>query len=211
MYKDITGIILSGGKSTRMGENKSFLKIGEMTAIENVTDLMKSIFCEVIIITNEPDLYEFLNLKTYSDFYQNIGPIAGIHSGLMNSTTEKNFVISCDIPFMNAKMIKSIIEYKSDALCSVPRADGFLQQLCAVYSKSLIPVIERIIHEDNINESRDSSQLKRKCKIHNLINSVPSTIIENIESLDGYHKNIFLNMNKPEDYTLIKTILNDPL
>ena len=62
MYKDITGIILSGGNSTRMGENKSFLKIGDTFIIEIITYLMKSIFSEVIIITNEPELYKISKL-----------------------------------------------------------------------------------------------------------------------------------------------------
>jgi len=60
MYKDITGIILSGGKSTRMGDNKSLLKIGELTIIERVRILMKSLFDEVILITNDPADYKFL-------------------------------------------------------------------------------------------------------------------------------------------------------
>ena len=109
---------------------------------------------------------------------------------------------------MNAQMIKSIVDFKSDAICVVPKADGFLQQLCAVYSKSLTSAIEEIITADNNDETRDSSQTKRKCKIHNLISSVPSSIIENIETLNGYHSDIFLNMNKPEDYSLILSILS---
>ena len=91
MYTDITGIILAGGKSTRMGANKSFLKIGEQTVIERITYLMKSVFTNVIIISNTPDEYIFLNLPIYEDVYKGKGPLAGIHSGLKNSDTQKNF------------------------------------------------------------------------------------------------------------------------
>ena len=200
MYQDITGIILSGGKSTRMGENKSLLKIGNITIIENVTNMMISLFQDVTIITNEPELYKFLNIKIHEDIYKNVGPIAGIHSGLVHSKTEKNFIISCDIPLMNVVMIQSIIEYPSDKQITVPKADGFIQQLCGVYNKSLIPIIEKIIENDRTEETRDKSQSKRKCKVHQLIDTVPSTIINNIESMRGYAKNIFLNMNNPDDY-----------
>jgi molybdopterin-guanine dinucleotide biosynthesis protein A len=200
MYQDITGIILSGGKSTRMGHNKSFLKIGDSYIIERITHLMKSVFSKVILITNEPELYEFLEVEIYTDIYKNIGPIAGIHSGLVNSKTDRNFIISCDIPLMNKELISSIIEYPSDALITVPKADGFIQQLCGIYSKKLLPVIEKIISLDIEQENRNNSQEKRKCKIHNLIESVLTTIIDNIEDLKGYHINIFLNMNKPQDY-----------
>jgi molybdopterin-guanine dinucleotide biosynthesis protein A len=208
MYQDITGIILSGGKSTRMGENKSFLTFGTETVIEHIVNLMRSIFSEVVIITNEPEIYKFLNIKTYKDIFQNVGPIAGIHSGLVNSKTEKNFIISCDIPLMNADMIKSIIDQSSDSLVTAPKADGFIQQLCAVYNKSLIPTIEEIIQADTIDENRDSVQTKRKCKVHTLLDKIDAKIIENIEILDGYHENIFLNMNRPEDYAQIKSIIS---
>jgi molybdopterin-guanine dinucleotide biosynthesis protein A len=67
MYKDITGIILSGGKSSRMGENKSFLKIGNMTVIERTVNLMRSLFDRVIIIQNEPELYFNLNVEIFTD------------------------------------------------------------------------------------------------------------------------------------------------
>ena len=80
MYNDITGIILSGGKSSRMGKNKSLLKIGDKTIIERMCDLMKSLFTEIILITNTPDDYSFLDLTVYKDVYKHKGPLAGIHS-----------------------------------------------------------------------------------------------------------------------------------
>ena len=76
MYKDVTGIILSGGKSSRMGVNKSLLKIGELTIIERVRDLMKSLFNEVILITNDPADYKFLNIPIYEDVFTRKGPLA---------------------------------------------------------------------------------------------------------------------------------------
>src|SRR6266496_3170841 len=100
MYNDITGIILAGGKSSRMGTNKAFLRLGNKYVIEILADLMKNIFSKMILITNEPALYKFLKIDIYEDIYKNKGPLGGIHSGLVNSQTEKNFVLSCDIPFI---------------------------------------------------------------------------------------------------------------
>jgi molybdopterin-guanine dinucleotide biosynthesis protein A len=207
MYDDITGIILSGGKSTRMGENKSFLKIGGQTVIEHVCQMMKSIFGKVIIITNEPELYQNLGVEIFTDIYKNVGPIAGIHSGLFHSTTERNFIISCDIPLMNADMIKSIVEYPADNEIVVPFADGFLQQLCGVYCRSLVPLIDEIIRAEKFEETRDNIQVKRKCKVHQLVNFVDSTIIRDIVKLIGYTETAFLNMNSPEDYEKIRKII----
>ena len=145
MYSDITGIILSGGKSLRMGVNKSLLTINGQTIIELVRDLMQSIFSEVIIITNVPQAYEFLGLKIYEDIYKGYGPLAGIHSGLLNSSTEKNFIISCDVPLMTKDMIKYLTEFPTNKLITVAKADGFIQQLVGVYHKQLITSIEDIL------------------------------------------------------------------
>ena len=205
MYNDITGIILSGGKSLRMGENKSFLKVGNKTAISIAIDLMKSIFHNVLLITNEPDLYVNYGVSLYEDIYKGLGPLTGIHSGLVNSNTEKNFILSCDMPLMNVKMIQCIIEYPSTSLITVPKADGFIQQLCGLYSKSLIPKIETLLKYSEDEENRNTNQKHRKCKVHQLIEGIDSTIIENTELLQGYTKDIFFNMNRPEDY---KYILN---
>jgi len=75
MYRDVTGIILSGGKSSRMGGNKSLLKIGDTTIIERVRDLMKSLFSDVILITNDPADYKFLNIPIFEDIFKHKGPL----------------------------------------------------------------------------------------------------------------------------------------
>lgn len=207
MHQDITGIILSGGKSTRMGQNKSFLKLGNKFIIDIVIDLMKPLFNDVLIITNEPELYSYISLKVYEDIYKEIGPIAGIHSGLSNSYTKKNFIISCDIPLMNSEMIESIIKQSKGYDITVVRADGYVQELCGIYDKSIIPTIENIIKSELSTEVRHEHQGKRKCKVHNLLHSCNSNIIENAKELNGYNTEIFLNMNTPEDFEIIQSVL----
>ena len=145
MYSDITGIILSGGKSSRMGENKALLNLGGKKVIERVVDLMKLFFPNVILITNTPDEYRFLNIPMFEDVYKYKGPIAGIHSGLSNSATEKNFVISCDIPMMTPEMIRYIVEFKTEKPITVCRADGFIQHLVGKYNKSVLPHAEKLL------------------------------------------------------------------
>ena len=85
MNKNYTAIILSGGKSSRMGTNKSHLKINGKSLIERTVELCRSIFDESIIITNDIEEYVSLKIKCYKDIYPNFGPLSGIHSGLVNS------------------------------------------------------------------------------------------------------------------------------
>ncbi|MGA2295976.1 MAG: molybdenum cofactor guanylyltransferase [FCB group bacterium] len=203
MYRDITGIILSGGKSTRMGQNKSFLKLGKKTVIENICILMKSIFENVIIITNEPEKYQFLNVKCYEDIFKDYGPIGGIHSGLKHSYTDNNFIISCDLPLITKEIINYIINYDITKEIVITRADGFTQQLCGLYNKKVLPLIERIISVPDEKENRNNIQGKRKCRVLTLIERSNATIIDIEKEFAKYIKGSFLNLNNPEDYKFI--------
>jgi molybdopterin-guanine dinucleotide biosynthesis protein A len=194
MYNDITGIILSGGKSLRMGTNKAFLKLGNKYIIEILADLLKYIFGKVILVTNEPGLYGFLKIDMFKDIYKGNGPLAGIHSGLMNSQTEKNFIISCDIPLITKSSIEFIVDYPSDKKIKVPFADGYIQQLCGVYCRSLLPEIE---HQLNYNDQQGSVT---KCKVLKLVEKTQGEIINIEKEMPGYEANTFLNMNDIVQY-----------
>lgn len=205
MYNDITGIILAGGKSSRMGTNKSLLKLNGKTVIERVVDLMNSIFRKVIIITNTLEVYDFINLPKYKDIYSYKGPLAGIHSGLKYSNTDKNFIISCDIPLMNKKMIEYIVDYKTEKPITICKANGFIQQLAGIYSKSVLPLVENSLNASE-EELRNADQKKRKCKVLSLLNKAGAELID-AEKLVFYNEYLFHNMNKPEDYEKIKQLL----
>jgi molybdenum cofactor guanylyltransferase len=205
MYSNITGIILAGGKSTRMGKNKSLLFLNGKTVIERVVNLMKSVFTQVIIISNTPKDYSFINIPIFKDIYEYKGPLAGIHSGLYNSKTEANFIISCDIPLMNEKMIKYIVDYKTNEPITVCKADGFTQQLVGKYSRAILPVAEELLRV-NTTEICYQTQTKRKCAVLSLLDKVGVKIIE-AEQLVIYHEHLYYNMNKTEDYQFIQEII----
>jgi molybdopterin-guanine dinucleotide biosynthesis protein A len=202
MYKDITGIILSGGKSSRMGKNKSFLKVGDKTIIERVRDLLQGIFQNVILITNDPDEYEFLDLPMFEDVYKHKGPLAGIHSGMLHSSTELNFIVSCDMPFMTQEMIKYLVDYKTNKLITVAKADGFIQQLAGKYSKVCLIDAEQILKKQIEAERRDDVQRNRRCNVLKLIDRVDAEIIDALK-LPYYNEDLYFNMNKTEDYELL--------
>lgn len=209
MYSNITGIILSGGKSKRMGSDKSFLMVGNKYIIQYVTELMKNIFGQVILITNEPKKYKFLEIDCYEDIIKEMSPICGIHSGLSHSKTERNFIISCDMPLITKEIISFIIDFNSKKDVIVPFADGYIQQLCGIYSKCLLPNIEQIITINNEYEIRNNKQNKRHCPIMNLIESVNSEIIDIEKEYPNYKIGYFLNMNKPEDYEVVVRRFNN--
>lgn len=192
MYSDITGVILAGGKSSRMGTNKSLLKLGNQTIIERIVDLMRSIFSEVIIITNTPDEYKFLKLPFYEDIYKWKGPLAGIHSALTHSQTEKIFVLSCDVPLMTKEMIQYLVDYKSEKQIVFCEAAGYHQPLVGIYSKKILEGLETFL---TTNETDDKS-------FHKFLNDTAAEII-NPTSLPFYKDELFFNVNRIEDYRKI--------
>jgi molybdopterin-guanine dinucleotide biosynthesis protein A len=207
----LTGIILSGGKNSRMGRNKSFLKVGKNTIIERLRDLMLNLFSEVIIITNEPDDYSFLELPIYKDVYTYRGPLAGIHSGLLHSTNENNFIISCDLPFITADLIKYLVYYKTKKLITVAKSDGFIQQLTGRYSKACLLHVEEILNEQVHAAGKDKKHKNRNYSVFTLFNRVGAEIVS-LESEPFYSKDLFFNMNNSDDYEyVLKKLKNNDL
>lgn len=203
MYDSITAIILSGGKSRRMGTNKSLLKLGNTTMIKIIVERCKNLFSESILITNQPEIYSFLKIPMYEDIYPGAGPIGGLHSGLHHSKTKRIFLISCDVPFLDEEAIQFIIESSKDKHCLVPRASGYVQHLCGVYNKSLLPIIEEIlISLKELNEPQP------KCKMGNLIKVSEGIILDMEKEYPKYKKELFDNLNTPEDFAMAQELWN---
>ncbi|VAX26833.1 Molybdenum cofactor guanylyltransferase [hydrothermal vent metagenome] len=199
MHTDVTCIILAGGKSSRMGQNKALIKLGKKTVIERMIDIVDPIFKEILIITNSPEKFRFLGFPIYEDIYKYKGPLAGIHSGLMHSTTERNFVISCDIPLMTAEMIKYIVEFPTARPVAICQAAGYLQPLAGVYSKIIFNDLDEHLKYFDKLSSEGKIKHKKNCGMHDFLDSINSEIIYP-GSLDFYSDDLFFNMNSREDY-----------
>jgi molybdopterin-guanine dinucleotide biosynthesis protein A len=198
MRNDITGIILCGGKSSRMQTNKALLKLGNKTVIEIVAAKLKSIFDDVLISANDSKEYDFLKLSVVNDVFISKGPLSGIHSALKYSSTEKNFIISCDLPLISLELIKYLINFNSDKSILLPKSNRRIQQLCGIYSKSVIDEIENIF-----KLSEEDKNIKGS--VYELLERASIEFID-VDVLNFYDKNIFLNMNSLEDYKSIKNI-----
>jgi len=197
---NITAFILSGGKSSRIGTNKSFLLHEGKPLIERLTGLLDTIFCEVVISSNEPKMYEYLDKKIIEDFYPGRGPLAGIHSALSSTTSERNFIISCDMPFISKELIVYLTDYKTVSKILLPKADVKIQPLSGIYSKSVLPDVEKLL----IESSNQQSNLKGS--VYELISRIQPEIID-VTKTNFYHPDLFFNVNTLEDFNYVKNIL----
>ncbi len=183
-------ILLSGGKSSRMGTNKALLPINEQPNIERLAALLKPHFRELILVTNHPEEYRFLQLPTVSDHYPGKGPLAGIHAGLTAAANELNVIVACDMPFISPELAKMMLEQAADYDAVVPMINGQQHPLFSIFKKKAAAVMEESIRNDRL----------RMKQVLDLLNV--RYLSENDLSMFklGELERIFFNMNHPQEY-----------
>jgi molybdopterin-guanine dinucleotide biosynthesis protein A len=145
----LTAIILAGGKSSRMGpdKNKSMLRLNGKYLIDIVISKLKCLAGDNIIIVGPPERY--LSYKqVVPDLFSQKGPLAGIYSGLKASLSQYNLVVGCDMPFLEVKLLKYMTKNINSSDVVIPHYnDGYIEPLCAIYSKRCLETIERNLAE----------------------------------------------------------------
>lgn len=189
-----SGVILAGGKSSRMKFNKAFAQIGGRPVINIIVDKFASVFSEIILISNETDLYTHLGVPVYADIYPHMGPVAGIHSGLYHCSHDSAFVMGCDVPFMNMDLVRMMISRLNGYDSVVPRLDQHLQPLTAVYSRRCLPVLTSCLESKRV----------KLIRIFDELNSLEIDRSE-IEKF-GVAEEMFLNVNDIEALNLATQI-----
>lgn len=190
----VTGVILAGGENIRMGKNKAFLEIDGQRIIDRAVKLLKGIFSQVILVTNTPLEYSYLDIEIVIDIVPKGGALIGIYTGLFYSSHPYCFVTACDMPFLNKKVIEHLITISKNYDVVIPHLDDGYHPLHAIYSKKCIKSIEKLIHENNLKITDFFDKVK-----------VKEVTSDDINSLDP-NLNSFLNINTPEDLTRIKGI-----
>lgn len=185
--KDITGIILAGGKSSRMGTDKGFVNLLGKPFIWYSISAVEPLVSETVIVSNNPD-YDVLKYKRVGDVIKDAGPLAGIYSGLDQSKTEYNLVLSCDIPMITTavleKLLKAEEEDGSDIIQIVSK--GKHMPLIALYRKRCKNRFYKLLKD---GERRLYVALNQ-CKVKNVV-------------LDPEMDLFTTNVNTPEELKLI--------
>ncbi|WP_320046226.1 molybdenum cofactor guanylyltransferase [uncultured Ilyobacter sp.] len=140
-----TAVILAGGKGSRMGHvDKAFLKYNGKTFIQCILEKVEG-YDEILIVSNNPEKYKHYKVKVVEDRVKGIGPLGGIYTGLIYSSYDEILVLSCDTPFQNRNFLKYMGEMSGDYEVALPVHRGGREPLTALYKKSLIGGIEKLI------------------------------------------------------------------
>ena len=194
MDKFKSAVILAGGKSSRMGFDKQFLKINEVRIIENLIHELKNEFKDIIIVTNKPQEYKLDGVRIFSDEIKEFGPLSGIQAGLKESKSEFVYFIACDMPNVSLKYIRYMKEKlkNSKATACVTKIEDKVEPFNAFYSIAVLPQVEKLI------------KLNRRSMMGLIDLLEPIFIEEDILEKYDYSKDMFINLNSPKDIEMYK-------
>lgn len=187
--RDVAGVILAGGKSSRMGMDKATLTLspGGGTLIERAAEKLGTLFERLLVVTNTPDAHAFLGLPMVGDRYSGRGPLAGIHSGLEQCGCRAAFVVACDMPFWEPDLVRFMVAEAPGYDVVVPFVSGEYEPMHALYGRSCLPFIEELIASGN----------------NRIITFFPQVRVRRINDEEaarfGAPTRMFLNCNTPGD------------
>jgi molybdenum cofactor guanylyltransferase len=193
----VTGVILAGGKSRRMGRDKAFLPFGDGLLIERVIEVIQPVTADVILVTNTPEQYQRFNLPMFADVIPDAGSLGGIYTGLVYAKTPYSLCLACDMPFVKPEFLRLLCDTAAEADVVIPRNAEDFQPLCAVYAQTC---------REPIRQKIDAGRLK----ITGFFDHVHVRVIEG-ELLAGYdpHDVMFFNANTPEEYEQARQMLTE--
>lgn len=189
MIGDVTGILLAGGKSRRMGEDKRFLFIGEQTLFERTLAVLRSIFQTVCVVIAQDSPPLEAEVPVFRDLVAGCGSLGGLYTGLKQAHTEYVFVVACDMPFLNPILIRYMVSLRDETDIVMVRLEQGLQPTHALYSRRCLPVIEGMLQA-------------RQLKIQYLAThpSLQIRLVAESELRKIDHEGLsFLNVNTPAD------------
>jgi len=190
----VTAFVLAGGKSSRMGTDKAFLRLGDETLLSLALKAASSVAGDVRIVGDASKFAAFG--RVVEDVYRDRGPLGGIHAVLSSSMTELNLMLAVDLPFVGPEFMEYLLlrARQTGATVTVPRAGLGLQPLCAVYRRGFAKVAEQ-------------SLLEGKNRIDSLFARVETSVIEENELKQaGFSAEMFRNLNTPEEFEIAKSL-----
>ncbi len=196
-YDNVTAVILAGGSSERYGQNKAFLEIGGIRLIDLVAGQMKNIFKRSILVTNQKRDYEYLEIPIVEDLVKGLGPIGGIYTGLMSIADKAGFFVACDMPFINKRLVRYMVDIRDNHPAVVPSVANEIEPLHAIYTQACLGPIKSLI---------DS----KRYQIRLFYDRISVRYVKEDEiSRFGSPNRAFLNINTVDELAKIESLMKD--
>ena len=183
----MTGAVLAGGMSRRMGFNKALIRVGgggKETLIQRCVKTLGEVFDDVIVVTNDVIVYEDLRTTVVADIYKGAGSLGGIYTALFHIREERGaFVCACDMPYLDAGCIRKVMGFTGDFDAVVPFISGRLHPMHAFYSRNCMKPIEEMIKGGDLRISGLLERIRIKRLVTEDFKSLPiAASVENINT-----------------------------
>lgn len=181
------GVILAGGRSSRMGTNKALLELSGETLIQRLARRFQAWFDQVVVVTNSPEEYQFLSLPMVGDRIAGLGPLGGLEAGLTASRHAVAFFAACDMPFVDEPFVRHLVGLGESYDIVVPQIAGEYEPMHAVYRRDCLPVVTA-----NLDA--------RKLRLLSIFDAVRLRVVPEAEIAPfGQPARLFFNCNTPAD------------
>jgi molybdopterin-guanine dinucleotide biosynthesis protein A len=184
----ITGVILAGGKSDRMGQNKALMSLDGHRLVDRVVDVLRAVFANLLVVTNSPELYADLGLRMVGDVYPDKGALGGIYSAVHHVATPYCFIVACDMPFLNPTVMRYLIAQIDAYDVVMPDIHGETEPLHAIYGKACLAPIHRRIEANRLKITGFLPEVR--------VRMVTATELQPLDP----DLLTFQNLNTPEDF-----------
>lgn len=182
----------------RLGHDKVFETVGNTSLLQQVISRVSPVCREIIVVTagerSFPHFNNFPNIRIVADTFPEKGPLGGIYTGLVTSDSSVNLVVACDMPFLNQALLRYMIQLSANYDLVIPRVNSYIEPLHAVYKKSCLTHIKKMIMRDEL-------------RIYDFFNLVKVRYVgvEEIEKFDPRHLSLF-NINTIADLELAREL-----
>jgi molybdopterin-guanine dinucleotide biosynthesis protein A len=178
-----TAIIMAGGGSRRMGIDKSMLPIKDKPIIKHICDQLRGTFSQILISTDEVEKYAFLCFECVPDKMPGQGPLMGIASALGTSANALNFVVACDIPHIDIRVVRKMLTEAQAADMVIPTHDnGKHEPLFAIYNKSSLKAMNQVLSSGK----RKISDAFALCKVRYI--KLKAKQLTNLNTMEEYEE-----------------------
>ncbi len=186
MIADCTAVILTGGDSRRMGQDKASLLLGERSLLQHVISIVRPLFREAIISVRQSRAE--ITLPQVCDDPKHRGPLAGLAAGLQNAKTPWVFVLACDMPFIEQAVIERLARFRDGHQAVVPMVQGYPQPLAAFYAVSCAGSVLECLNGDG---KRSLRELLDKLQVR--------YVSEDELQIAGSQSRSFIDLDTPEE------------
>jgi molybdopterin-guanine dinucleotide biosynthesis protein A len=190
----VTGLILAGGKSRRLGQDKRFLVIGGKSCLERVLDAYAGLFDEVLIVADSKEPFAGFGVPVVEDLIPGRATLGGLYTGLHYARGDRVFAAAVDMPCLSRDTIRIVLEHAEQGDVVIPELKGRLQPMHAVYSKRCLPYLKQLAEASHL-------KLQDICKVPELtVYRIPHSVFEPVDP----QLRSFFNINTVEDLSIVR-------